>query len=112
MIIFVVDLVVKRDYCCLYMLEIGWEIIIIGGWYFVVELLLLEDLCFVVNFVYLGFDMVLEKDFVFGGIECDEKLSVVEMMEELIDESEKWWLCVDFVLLIGLNVSGKSCYLR
>lgn len=77
-----------------------------------VELFLLDDLCFVLNFVYLGFDVIMEKIFVIECYGFGEKFDGVEVMEEFIVESEKWWLCVDFVLLIGLNVSGKSCYLR
>lgn len=112
MTIFAADLAVKRDYCRPHMLETGREITIIGGRHPVVELSLSEDLCFVANSAYLGFDTASEKDSVPGGTERDEKLSVAETMEELTDESEKWWPRADLVLLTGPNASGKSCYLR
>lgn len=109
---FAADLAVKRDYCRPHMLETGREITMIGGRHPVVELSLSEDLSFVANSTYLGFDTVLEKDSVTGGTGRDENLSVAETMEELTDESEKWWPRADLVLLTGPNASGKSCYLR
>ena len=94
------------------MLERGREITIIGGRHPVVELALSEDMCFVANSAYLGFDSASELAPVNEVTERDEKLSEPETMKELTDESEKWWPRADLVLLTGPNSSGKSCYLR
>lgn len=113
--IFAADLAVTRGYCRPHMLETGREITIIGGRHPVVELSLSEDLCFVANSAYLGFDTaseVLDVTRRSGDTGRDEELSVAETMEELTDESEKWWPRADLVLLTGPNASGKSCYLR
>jgi hypothetical protein len=108
----IADLAVKRDYCRPHMLETGREITIIGGRHPVAELALSEDMCFVANSSYLGFDPASEKTSAIEGTNGDEKLSEPETMEDLTDENEKWWPRADLVLLTGPNASGKSCYLR